>query len=437
MGRTYEAVSAPVASAGQRALAPDLARGWMLLLIAIANVSAYLWGSTELLYTVHPTDGSVLDRVLSAIAIVFVDARIYPMFAFLFGYGMVQFARSREARGVPERAVRGMFLRRHLWLLVFGFVHALLLFAGDILGAYGLTGLALTAALFWRPNRALKITVWVLLGLFACGAVMMMGVMLLLAALVPLDSQELVTTDAWGSTADLLNGIASYGWAMLVRVGVWLLMTPATVLSLLVPACVLLGWIAGRYRWLEGGVTRFGLGVVAGWGILIGSLAAVPTALSYLGLLPAAEPVVWGWTLFAQLGGVAGGIGYAALFGWFAVRLRSGPVVRAVAAVGKRSLSSYLLQSVIFAPLLAAWGFGLGARINTAAAFGIAAGTWLFSLLMAVLLERRGARGPAEVLLRRLTYGRLDAQPGPDRRSLDPRGAARAAAARPPADTTR
>lgn len=413
-GRTDEMTWARSSSAAQRALAPDLARGWMLLLIAIANVSAYLWGHATPLYTMHPTDGGSLDRALSAIAIVFVDARIYPMFAFLFGYGMVQFARSREARGVPQCAVSGMFLRRHLWLLAFGFVHALLLFAGDILGAYGLTGLVLTAALFWRPTRALRIAVWVLLGLFALGAVAVMGVMLLLAALLPFDSQELLAADAWGSTADMLNGIASYGWAMLARAGLWLLTTPAAVLSVLVPACVLLGWIAARYRWLEGGVTRFGLGTVAVWGILIGSVAAAPTALGYLGLLPVAEPVVWGWALFAQLGGVAGGIGYAALFGWVAQRLRSGPgpVARAVAAVGKRSLSSYLLQSVIFAPLLAAWGFGLGARIGTAEAFGIAAGAWLLSLVVAVLLERRGARGPAEVLLRRLTYGRLDAPRG-------------------------
>lgn len=420
MAQTDEMTPARLAGAGPRALAPDLARGWMLLLIAIANVSAYLWGHTVPLYTTHPIDGGSLDRVLSAIAIVFVDARIYPMFAFLFGYGMVQFARSREARGVPQRAVAGMFLRRHLWLLVFGFVHALLLFAGDILGAYGLTGLVLTAALFWRPNRALRITVWVLLGVFAAGAVMLMGVMLLLAALIPPDSQELMTPDAWGSSADMLNGIASYGWAMLARAGLWLLTTPAAVLSLLVPACVLLGWIAGRHRWLEGGITRFGLGAVAVWGILVGSLAALPTALGYLGLLPVAEPVMWGWTLFAQLGGVAGGIGYAALFGWVALRLRSGPgpMSLAVAAVGRRSLSSYLLQSVVFAPLLAAWGFGLGARIGTAAAFGIAVGAWLLSLVLAVLLERRGVRGPAEVLLRRLTYGRLDAprtdaQPAP------------------------
>ncbi|MFT4232129.1 MAG: DUF418 domain-containing protein [Leucobacter sp.] len=424
----------PRPSPVQRALAPDLARGWMLLLIAIANVSLYLWGHQTPLYTAHPTDGSPLDRALSVLTILFVDARVYPMFAFLFGYGMVQFARSRELRGVPQCATAAMLLRRHLWLLVFGFVHAALLFSGDILGAYGLTGLALTAALFWRPDRALRIAAWIMLGVFAFGAAMMLGVMALLAALLEMGGAETLGAEGFaveglagdgpGSSADVLNGVASYGQALLLRAGTWLISTPATVLSLLVPVCVLLGWIAGRHRWLEGGIARFGLGPVAGWGILIGTLTAVPTALGYLGVLPVAGPLLWGWMLFGQLGGAAGGIGYAALFGLIVLRLRGDPgaVARSVAAVGKRSLSSYLLQSVILAPLLAAWGLGIGARIGTAAAFGIAVGAWLLSLLMAVLLERRSARGPAEVLLRRLTYAHFDDQRIPQSASAPPPG---------------
>ncbi|QAB17920.1 DUF418 domain-containing protein [Leucobacter muris] len=412
---TNTSTNAAPPTPARRALAPDLARGWMLLLIAIANVSVYLWGHDTPLYTTHPSDGSALDRALSALTILFVDARVYPMFAFLFGYGMVQFARSRETRGVPLVAVRGMFWRRHWWLLSFGFVHAALLFAGDILGAYGLAGLALTAALFWRSDRVLKFAAWTMFALVAFGAVSSLGLGLLLNALVPADSPALMTAADFGSTADMLNGVQGYGWAMLARIGMWLVSTPATVLSLVVPLCILLGWLAGRHRWLEAAGSRIGLGAVAGWGILVSTVAAAPTAMLYLGLLPALEPVAWAMILLNQLAGAAGGVGYAALFGVIGPRLqhRAGAVSRAVAAVGKRSLSSYLLQSVVFAPLLAAWGFGMGSRINTAAAFGIALGAWLLSLILAVILERRGARGPAEVLLRRLTYARLDLPAAP------------------------
>jgi uncharacterized protein len=81
-------------------------------------------------------------------------------------------------------------------------------------------------------------------------------------------------------------------------------------------------------------------------------------------------------------------------------------VVTALAAVGKRSLSCYLAQSVLFAPVLAAWGLGLGAHLHSATMALYATGVWLATVVLAYLLERAGQRGPAEVLLRRLAYRR-------------------------------
>lgn len=393
-----------------RALAPDLARGVMLLLIAIANVSAYLWGHDTPLFTLHPTDGSALDRGLSVATILLVDARVYPMFAFLFGYGMVQFARAREARGIPLTSTKRMLWRRHWWMLAFGFVHAALLFSGDVLGAYALTGLVLTAALFWRADRAIRITAWVFAGLILLGTLASVTLALILNTVSP---SLMTQTDAgaqFGNAADMMNGIAPYGWAMLARIGLWLVSTPATVFALIVPLAVMLGWLAGRHRWLEVPSSKLRLSTVAIWGIVIGVVGAVPAVLTYLGAAPLFERLDWGIAPIGQVAGAVSGIGYAALFGIIGQHLqhRAGAMTRAFAAVGKRSLSSYLLQSVVFAPLLAAWGFGLGADMNTAAAFAIALGTWLLSVLIAVILERRGRLGPAETLLRRLTYGKLD-----------------------------
>lgn len=411
-----------------RALAPDIARGLMLLMIAVANVSAYLWGGGADL-TGHPTDGTALDRALAACAIVFVDARIYPMFAFLFGYGIVQFRRSRLARGVPARAVSRMLLRRHLWLIAFGFVHALLLFAGDILGAYGLAGLLLVLLLGNSSDRAIRIVLWVLGGLLVLGVVVMSAFALLLSALLGdafatglaagQDPMGGAGSEAFGpetfGAADLGAGIEGFWAAMAARVGIWLLVTPATVIALTVPACMLLGMLAARHAWLEGAVTRVRLAPVAAWGIAIGALGGVPSALHHLGALPFGDGAGVVLVTVSQFAGMFGGVGYAALFALLArgIALPPRSVWSAVASVGRRSLSFYLLQSLVFAPLLSAWGFGLGSRIGTAEAYAIAAGVWVLSLLIAVALDRRGARGPAEVLLRRLTYGSLDRAPSP------------------------
>ena len=113
--------------------------------------------------------------------------------------------------------------------------------------------------------------------------------------------------------------------------------------------------------------------------------------------------------LFPALTGLAGGLGYAALFGLLAARLEqrgvAGPVSGSLAAVGKRSLSAYLWQSVALAPLLAAWGLGWGASLGSAGAAGLAVVIWLVSVLLCAWLERAGRPGPAEVVLRRITYG--------------------------------
>jgi uncharacterized membrane protein YeiB len=61
---------------------------------------------------------------------------------------------------------------------------------------------------------------------------------------------------------------------------------------------------------------------------------------------------------------------------------------------------------VLFAPLLAAWGFGLGDQLGTTAAYGLAVAVWVSGVGLAVLLARAGSRGPAETLLRRLVYRR-------------------------------
>ena len=71
------------------------------------------------------------------------------------------------------------------------------------------------------------------------------------------------------------------------------------------------------------------------------------------------------------------------------------------------SLSAYVFQSVAWLTLLAPYTLALGTRFASPMLAGLAAAfaVWLVSLWAANMLERRGSRGPAETLLRRLTYG--------------------------------
>ncbi|GAA2088185.1 DUF418 domain-containing protein [Brevibacterium salitolerans] len=418
--RTAQAESAAQAGAG-RALAPDLARGLMLLLIAVANVSWHLWGHPTGLSSAHPTDGDTLDTVLATASLTLVDGRVYPLFAFLFGYGMVQFSVSRAARGVPADAVRRMLRRRHWWMIAFGALHALLLFHGDILGAYGLAGLVVGGLFFSRTDRTLRIVAWIFGSLLALGALLglVSGFLLtLLPAEVTAEIAAGMETGGTGSPlTDMTAGQPNYLLAAASRLGMWALSTPGTVLMLAVPLAMVLGWLAARHGLLDDPAAHRGRLVRIAWtGITVGVLGGLPQALAFAGVLHLPETSEWMLIGLHSVTGVAGGLGYAALFGLLALRLgrralHEHPLLiarpaRAIAAVGKRSLSFYLFQSLVFAPVLTAWGLGLGERITTASAFTLAAAVWLLSCVLAAMFEDRSTRGPAEMLLRRLTYGR-------------------------------
>jgi uncharacterized protein len=394
---------APRDSALRRALAPDLARGMMLLLIAIANSTWYLWGHPGDAYSNHPTDGTILDRILRAVMSIAVDGRIYPMFAFLFGYGMVQFARSRQDRGVSRVPVRRMLRRRHWALVLFGFLHAALLFAGDILGAYGVVALALVWIFFERSDKVLKVWVGIILGLTLSFSLLSLASGLWVTA-----SGLEVTTFSMGNLRDSMSGNPDYLSSLLVRLADWVVLTPFVgLLTGIIPAAILVGWLLARHRVLEEPAKhRRGLVLLAAIGIAIGWLGGVPTALAVLGRPVLPEGAAWAFISLTYTTGLAAGLGYVALFALVALRIGENPgrLATAIAAVGKRSLSFYLFQSILFAPLLTAWGLGLGSRINTTGAVGISLAIWAVSVLIAGWMEATHRQGPFEIVLRRLTH---------------------------------
>src|SRR5687768_18595832 len=106
----------------------------MLLFIALANSHYFLRGSSVL--GGYPQDGSAVDSAVTWLIAAFVDGRAFPMFGLLFGYGVAQIVRRQDETAGPK-AVRRLLRRRSLALVAVGFLHAVLLYAGDILTAYG------------------------------------------------------------------------------------------------------------------------------------------------------------------------------------------------------------------------------------------------------------------------------------------------------------
>ncbi|MGM0853446.1 MAG: DUF418 domain-containing protein [Bacillota bacterium] len=151
----------PISIVTKRKLTPDLARGFMLLFIALAHANQFIF-STERGITLS-------DQLTVFFRQVFIDGRAFPLFSILFGYGLHQVSEGQKRKGNSWKDTKKIFKRRGAWMLVIGFFHATLFFA-DIIGVYGFIAL-LFASIFLRlSNRniiAITMFFLVLVGVFA------------------------------------------------------------------------------------------------------------------------------------------------------------------------------------------------------------------------------------------------------------------------------
>lgn len=387
-------------SSAERSPAPDVARGLALLGIALANSVLHITGR-EVGPSFRPVDGSTADRAVDVVVGLLVDNRAFPMFTLLVAYGLAVVARRQAERGASWPQTRSLLLRRTLWLGGFGLAHLVLLFDGDILLVYGVLGLGLVLLLRARDRTLVVVGSLALLPYLAFNGV---------------DGLPDAST---GPPVPLPVDTGTFAGALAARAAVaafYVATAPVVVLVFLSPAVV--GVLLARRRVLERPAEHLPLLRRLALGGLVLSLpGAVPLVLASVQALPVSGTGGYALGILHAGTGLAGGIAFAALVAWRVgvreerstregVRWVPTGAWRVARAVGQRSLTCYLLQSVVMVPLLAPWAAALGAGAGTAfvAAVGVAA--YAVTVVVAVLLDRAGRPGPAEVVLRRLVYGR-------------------------------
>lgn len=389
---------------GARIEVLDALRGFAVLGILPVNIWAMgypdAWHNAAVGMRAEPA----ADYAAWLITAVLFQGRFIAIFATLFGVSLALF-RSRSAqRGLdPARS----HFRRMGTLFVLGVLHGSLLFWGDILAVYAVSGLIAWFVL--EKDRPTQNAVMIGLGVVVAmiWALMVFGVTLIdvvqpgkLTTLYESDIERQVAVyrgGLWGQTGErarvFFSLLACY----------WPLVT--------IPTCIIWMVLGARMYeagWLTGGAT-------AAWLISRGLAWAAIGTLHTLGWWLVGwggvlSPVLYDVThamLAIPLGTLAG-YGYAAIL--VGMMQRGGGLARLLAQVltpvGRLALTNYLLASLITWWVFGGHGLGLYAVMSRVEMMGLVLSIWVVQVVFSVLWIRAIGRGPVERVWRWAVYRR-------------------------------
>ncbi len=395
----------------------DVLRGFALFGVLLANVVWWFSGYGALApHERARLSTAAVDTIVLELESFFVVNKFISIFSFLFGVGFaLQMRRAREA------GVRSLYVRRMLWLFIFGVAHALLIWYGDILHLYAVLGLLL---IWWasRSNRVLvgwglafAVLVPVVVRAFLWALPVVTG-----GAIDPgatfearLDAAKaLHAAFAHGSYAEVIRANAGDVWA-------WLSTDDALTTGVASFGKFLIGFWAGRTGILvhasssrpgagsvDAAVTLMRRGLV--WGFALG--VACQGILLADGFLPAPDVESWAKRVRETALWHVGVLALAASYVCGVVLLFRRPAwqrtLRIFAPVGRMALTNYLGQSVICVFLFYGLGLGWYGRVGPTAALGVALVVFATQATVSAWWLRHFHFGPAEWAWRSLTYGR-------------------------------
>jgi uncharacterized protein len=368
----------------------DLIRGIAILSIPLMNI--YGIALPPIAYWVPTwTEGSgALDMAIYIFQVLFVESRFMSIFTMLFGVGLALQSDRARTRGTDPRP---RLRRRQAWLLVFGLVHGFLLWFGDILTLYAISGFLVLRATGWTAKRLTIVGIGLItlaqipMALVVWGSVAtgenFMGVPPL-----PFDAAAITAAQTeWTTLPARLSANATEFLTALAGGPVVLFWHTAGVM-LIGMTLYRRGFFTDNGAWRRG-IVSLALGFAVGAAVLAGRFA--------VGLETSAAQGLFG---AVTLAGILMGIGYMSLL--IPVASGGGLLVRALRNTGKTAFTLYIGQtvlallvfSVLLRPLWGTWArFPLLVYVVLTAVVQVAFAHWR---------QTRRGMGPLEGMWRRL-----------------------------------
>lgn len=385
----------------------DVLRGFAVLGILVMNIQSFSMPFAAYFNPMALGTPSASDFAIWSLSHVFADQKFMTMFSLLFGAGVLLLTSRVEGRGGRPAAIH---YRRMLWLLLFGLIHAYVLWYGDILVLYAICGS------FLYPARRLRPAI-----LFALGILLLaIGSAFSLTAgfTMPLWPPEEVNAlrDMWLPAPErLAQEIAAFQ-------GGWLEQQPMRA-QYAFDFHFFEIWTWGIWR--AGGVMLLGMALLK-WRVLTGERPpAFYTRLAVAGFglgLPLVtiglvQNNASGWNMrdgffvlaqWNHWGSVLVSLGWIALV----IRLFKAGVLaalfRRLRAAGRMAFTCYIGETLICTTIFYGHGLGLFGRVDRLGQVLVTLVVWAIVLVVAPLWLARFRFGPLEWAWRSLTYWRRE-----------------------------
>lgn len=133
-------VSLPVSPTkpSERIASLDILRGFAIIGILLVNIQIFSMIFASLYNPTAFGDLTGLNYAAAVFTYVFGEFKFMALFSLLYGAGIVLMTGNVEKKG---KKPAGIHYRRMLWLLLFGLLHAYILYYGDILVRYAICGM--------------------------------------------------------------------------------------------------------------------------------------------------------------------------------------------------------------------------------------------------------------------------------------------------------
>jgi uncharacterized protein len=390
----------------------DALRGFAIFGILMVNFPIMFQPVTSVLLG-SQSDGSLLYNLSEWFIKFFFEGKFYVIFSMLFGYGFWLFMNKKTDEG---KSITPIFRRRLLFLFLFGALHVVLLWAGDILVYYALFGFILM--LFRRVSDRGLIKWAIGIGLIPAVLAALSAAMVGLASVNPDISAQIkagfaesyASLESFIQRASHIYSSGAFSEIVKIRLAEYRMLLPGLLFFYpVVLSMFLVGFWAAR----KGIVSDYSNHIpffrkVFWWGLGVGVATSTLYTISFQYAIPS-FPGAWEAINATShtLGGVFLGLCYVSAIVLLHTRGKADGLMKLIAPVGRMALTNYLLHSMIAVMLFHSIGFGLFGKIELWHGILISFLIYALQIPFSIIWLKHFRFGPFEWLWRSLTYLKL------------------------------